>query len=116
MLKHTRRWGVAVIGGAVLVLGIVLIPYPGPGWLIVFAGLGILASEFEWAQRTLRWFRARYDAWTEWLSRQHWVVRVLILLATGLLVLATLWVIGALSTIAGWLGLEEWTWVRSPLS
>lgn len=93
-----------------------LIPYPGPGWLIVFAGLGILASEFEWARRTLRWFRERYDAWNEWQSRQHWAVRVLLFAATSALVLVTLWLVGALATIAGWLGFEEWTWVESPFA
>jgi len=114
--KPIRRWGIALIGTVVLALGIVLIPYPGPGWLIVFAGLGILASEFEWARRTLHWFRARYDSWNDWLSRQHWSVRVLTFVATTLLVLVTLWLVGALSTIADWLGFEDWTWVKSPFA
>ena len=44
---------VAVVGLAVLAVGILAIPYPGPGWAIVFLGLGILATEFRWAQRLL---------------------------------------------------------------
>ncbi|WP_369794636.1 PGPGW domain-containing protein [Kutzneria sp. 744] len=39
----------AIAGFAVLALGIVLIPYPGPGWLVFFAGLAILATEFTWS-------------------------------------------------------------------
>src|SRR5690348_2931600 len=60
------RVGVAVVGGLVLALGIVLIPYPGPGWLVVFAGLAILAAEFRWAHRLLRFLRRAYTAWTRW--------------------------------------------------
>lgn len=52
----------------VLVVGVIAIPYPGPGWLIVFAGLAILATEFDWARRVLRYARGKYDAWTAWLG------------------------------------------------
>ena len=44
---------VGVVGGLVTVLGAVALIGPGPGWLIIFAGLGILASEFAWADKAL---------------------------------------------------------------
>lgn len=47
------RIGVAVLGGSITVLGAVFLITPGPGWLVIFAGLGILASEFAWAERAL---------------------------------------------------------------
>lgn len=108
------RIGVGIVGTAVLLVGIVLIPYPGPGWLVVFAGLAILATEFAWARRTLSYAKARYDAWTAWLGRQHWATKLLIIAATGLIVLATLWLLGPLALVGGWIGLE-WTWLRSPI-
>jgi len=40
-------------------VGIVLIPLPGPGWLIVFGGLAILATEYVWARRLLNYSRRR---------------------------------------------------------
>ncbi len=114
MLRRTYRVGVGVLGAAVLALGIIAIPYPGPGWLIVFAGLAILASEFTWARRALHYARGRYDAWTDWLGRQSMAVRLAVLGLTGLVVLATLYLLGALYLVAGWVGLDGWTWLRSP--
>lgn len=104
-----------VLGSVVLVLGILAIPYPGPGWAIVFVGLAILASEFTWAKRVLHYARGKYDAWTDWLGRQSVPVRLAVLALTGLIVLATLWLLGALYLVAGWVGLDGWTWLRSPL-
>ena len=47
------RIGVALLGGSITVLGAIFLITPGPGWLVIFAGLGILASEFAWAERAL---------------------------------------------------------------
>jgi uncharacterized protein (TIGR02611 family) len=74
--------GVAIIGG-----GIVLLPLPGPGWLIIFAGLGLLATEYEWASRLLRFARRKVSAWTNWVAVQSRPVQLLIGVA-GLVVLA----------------------------
>ena len=114
-LRKTYKTGVGVLGTVVLALGILAIPYPGPGWAIVFVGLAILASEFTWAKRVLHYARGKYDAWTDWLRRQSVPVRLAVLALTGLVVLATLWLLGALYLVAGWVGLDGWTWLRSPL-
>jgi uncharacterized protein (TIGR02611 family) len=81
------RIGVTVLGVGIIALGIVLLPLPGPGWVIIFAGLGLLGTEYEWAARLLRAARQRVQEWTEWVKRQSVVVRVLVGLA-GLLVIA----------------------------
>ncbi|MFC6235355.1 TIGR02611 family protein [Leucobacter soli] len=62
---------VTVIGVAVIIIGLILVPLPGPGWLIVFIGLTILGSEFHWARRFTGWLRmqlARFWAW--WRARK----------------------------------------------
>ncbi len=46
-------------GFIVLIIGIIAIPLPGPGWLIVAAGLAILAKDVAWAERLLRYIRKR---------------------------------------------------------
>ncbi len=77
-LDLTYRIVVGVLGVAVIVVGGVLIPLPGPGWLIVFAGLAILATEFAWAERLLQYGRRRLARWTEWVMARSLLVRGLI--------------------------------------
>lgn len=105
---------VGVIGLAVFAVGIIAIPYPGPGWAIVFIGLGILATEFEWAHRLLSYVRQRYDAVMSWFSHQGLWVRALGVALTAAAVLATLWLLGALGWVAALIGVD-WTWLKSPL-
>lgn len=114
-MRLAYRIGVGVVGAVVLAAGILMIPYPGPGWLVVFAGLAILATEFAWAGRALRYARARYDAWTAWLGRQRWWAKVLVLVGTAAVVLLTLWLLNTFALVGGWVGLK-WTWLRSPFS
>ena len=57
-MKHIKRVVIAIVGGTVMVLGIVLIVLPGPAFLVIPAGLAILAIEFAWARRWLRSARA----------------------------------------------------------
>ena len=53
-LRQARRIIVAAIGFTVLLVGIVMIVTPGPGWLVILLGLSILSAEFVWARRWLR--------------------------------------------------------------
>lgn len=108
------RLSVAVVGAVVLAGGIVAIPYPGPGWLIVFAGLGILASEFAWAHRALVFGKGKYDAWSVWYGRQHWSVQGVFALGTCAIVVGSLWVMGVLYTAAGWFDVH-YEWLASPV-
>ena len=44
---------IGIAGGSVTVLGAIALVGPGPGILIILAGLGILATEFAWAARAM---------------------------------------------------------------
>ncbi len=70
-LRRAYRVLVAVLGGAIAVGGLLLVPLPGPGWLIVFVGLAILGTEFAWAKRLAAFTKrqlARFWAW--WKARR----------------------------------------------
>lgn len=105
---------VGVVGLLVLVVGIIAIPYPGPGWAIVFVGLAILATEFEWARKLLAYARVRYDAAMAWFKEQGLWVQVLGAVFTAAIVLVTLWLFGAIGWAAGLVGIEQ-DWLDSPI-
>lgn len=113
-LNLAYRIGIGVVGTIVLVIGILAIPYPGPGWAMVFAGLGILATEFAWAHHALGWVRVRYRKVMAWYSARGLGIRVLGVVLTAAVVVATLWVLNTFGWFAGWIGVDE-AWLRSPL-
>lgn len=47
------------LGTIILIIGIIMMPLPGPGGVIVAAGLAILARDVAWADRLLRYVRKR---------------------------------------------------------
>lgn len=52
-LRWLRKAAVLVIGGTVLLVGVALIVLPGPAFVVIPAGLAILATEFLWARKLL---------------------------------------------------------------
>ena len=52
-LRHVRRVIISVVGSTVVVIGVAMIILPGPAFIVIPAGLGILAIEFAWARRLL---------------------------------------------------------------
>jgi uncharacterized protein (TIGR02611 family) len=113
-VDFTYRAVVGVVGLAVLGLGILAIPYPGPGWAIVFIGLAILATEFKWARLLLKFARERYEQVMAWFKRQGLWVQALGVAFTVAVVLGSLWLLGALAWAAGLVGLEQ-SWLKSPV-
>lgn len=57
-----RRTGVALAGGLIVVVGLLLVPLPGPGWAVVFLGTSVLGREFPWAARLTESLRQRARA------------------------------------------------------
>lgn len=53
-LKQAKRLIVIVIGFTVLLIGVALIVLPGPAFLVIPLGLGILGTELLWARRLLK--------------------------------------------------------------
>lgn len=70
-----RRVGVAALGGLLVVVGLVLVPLPGPGWAIVFSGVAVLGSEFPWAERLLHRVRALFGRGARWVRSTGLPVR-----------------------------------------
>ena len=87
-LDLTWRVGVLIAGVLTVVAGAALLVLPGPGALIIFIGLGVLATEFDWAQRILHQARdrahaARQRAKDPRSRRRMITVTILMLLVAG---------------------------------
>ena len=52
--RNSKRVGITIAGFAVLLAGLAMLVLPGPGIVVIIAGLAILATEYVWAQRLLK--------------------------------------------------------------
>ncbi len=100
--RPVYRFVVGLLGVAITVTGLVLVPLPGPGWLIVLAGLAVLSTEFEPAHRLLEFARRHLQSWTAWVGRQSLAVRAAIGLGTLLCVALALWGTAAVMGVPSW--------------
>jgi uncharacterized protein (TIGR02611 family) len=61
---------VLIVGVTCTVGGLLLVPLPGPGWVVVFLGLSVLGTEFRWARRLLDWTKEKVWDATAWAASQ----------------------------------------------
>lgn len=70
LLRVVYKSVVTVVGATLVLLGIAMLVLPGPGWLAIFLGLGVLGTEFHWAHRLNEWAKDRVmGVWRWWLAR-----------------------------------------------
>ncbi|MFD5122770.1 TIGR02611 family protein [Streptomyces sp. NPDC058385] len=82
--------GVFVVGLAVVVAGVIMLPLPGPGWLVIFGGMAIWATEFVWAQLVLRWTKRKVTEATQRALDPAVRRRNIILTSVGVVIIAVL--------------------------
>lgn len=94
---------VGAVGTVVVVVGLALVPLPGPGWLVVFMGLAVLGSEFSSAQRVKHFGERQLHRWVRWIAARSLATRAALGAGTAAVVAAVAW--GYLA----WQGLPGWT-------
>ena len=52
-VEQVRRVFLVIAGFTLLLAGGVMLVTPGPGMLVIFLGLGLLAAEFVWARHLM---------------------------------------------------------------
>jgi uncharacterized protein (TIGR02611 family) len=57
IMQNGKRIAVSIVGGLLVLAGLVFLVLPGPGFVLILAGLAILATEYVWAQRALNFAR-----------------------------------------------------------
>ena len=84
---------VAVLGGLLTLAGIALLVLPGPGFVLVAAGLAVLGTQFDWAKKPLDYARGKAEDGVHEVGRSWWraafaALCAAVLVAVGELVLA----------------------------
>ena len=96
------RLGRMGIGFVLLLAGIAMMVLPGPGAIVLAAGLAILARDVAWADRLLRYLRKRMPGLEEEgpIPRSTIAMSVMLMVAAGLA--AWWWASGGGDTVRGW--------------
>ena len=115
VLSLTTKLVVAVVGTLVTGVGVVMMVTPGPAFVMIPLGLAILATEFEFARRWLRWARQKADNARARAEALDPAVRRRRLLLTGTAALVVVGVGAALVTVYGWpsFAIGACTWVHT---
>ncbi len=90
VLHLSWQVGIFIIGLAVVVLGIIMLPLPGPGWVVIFGGMAIWATEFVWAQLVLRWTKRKVTEAAQKALDPKVRRRNIILTSIGLVIVAAI--------------------------
>ncbi len=114
VIKKAKQIIIAILGLLVVCLGIILLFYPGPGWLVIFAGLAILAVEFESISRLLEYGRKIYDEWQAWISAQKLSIKIAFALITAISATLMTWLLNGFGLINYIFNLNI-DWLISPL-
>jgi uncharacterized protein (TIGR02611 family) len=69
---------IGVIGGLVTIIGTIFLFAPGPGLLVLLAGLGILATEFAWASSAIRRTKSIAETTSQRFGIPLWVKYLLV--------------------------------------
>jgi uncharacterized protein (TIGR02611 family) len=51
--RNSKRLAITIVGFVLIVGGLLLLVLPGPGMLVIIAGLAVLGTEYMWARRAL---------------------------------------------------------------
>jgi uncharacterized protein (TIGR02611 family) len=112
-MSATTKLVVTLVGSSVLAAGLVMMVTPGPGLVAIVAGLAILATEWDWADRWLTAARRKlHEARVAAERMDPRVRRRRILLATAVVVLVAIAVAGYV-TVADWPGWSVSLWDRA---
>ncbi|MDI6911546.1 PGPGW domain-containing protein [Nocardioides sp.] len=109
MKAVVRRVAVEVLGWVLVVAGVAALVLPGPGLLMIFAGLVVLSQEYEWAERRLEPVKIRALRGAAEGVENRRRIAFSTTIAVGLIGCGALWIWGPAAP--GWWPLGEQWWL-----
>lgn len=109
LTKHGKRVAVEGLGWLLIVVGIAAIILPGPGLLIFFCGMALLATQYEWAERRLEPVRNAAFKGAKQSVETGTSIVVTICFALLLIAMGIVW--GLRPGVPGWWLLKDSWWL-----
>lgn len=100
--RHATRGALTVVGGCVLLAGIALLVLPGPGMLLVLAGLLILARALPSVERFVEPVRDRAIQAAEESVTSWWRFTGSVLTGIALIGAGVVWAVEPRLPFSGW--------------
>jgi hypothetical protein len=113
MRGAARRVLLEVVGWALVLAGIAALVLPGPGLLLLAAGLFVLSQQYEWAERRVDPILDRALIGAATGVESLWKVALSVLFALGLGACGALWI--ASPPVPGWWPLGDGWWLPGGL-
>lgn len=85
---------IAVLGSILTLGGIALLVLPGPGFVLIAAGLAVLATRFSWARKPLDYAKQKAKQGIQEVSQNWWRAALTALFGVALLTLGVLQLVG----------------------
>jgi Putative transmembrane protein (PGPGW) len=104
-----KRVVLETVGWVLVVAGIAALILPGPGLLMLAAGLVILSQEYEWAERRVEPIKNKALRGAAEGVETTFRITLSTIFAVGLTVCGVLWIMGPAQP--GWWPFAEWTWL-----
>ena len=104
-----KRIVLEIIGWLLIVGGIAALVLPGPGLLMLAAGLVILSQEYEWAERRVEPIKNKALRGAAEGVETTFRITLSTLFALGLIACGVLWIWGP--AVPDWWPFPSWTWL-----
>lgn len=73
---------IAILGLALIIAGIPMVPLVGPGWAVIFIGLFLWSTEFMWARKVTQFVKAEVLTFNVWAQALPWKAKIPLVLAS----------------------------------
>jgi uncharacterized protein (TIGR02611 family) len=93
---------VAVLGLALIIAGIPMVPLIGPGWAVIFIGLFLWSTEFLWARRVTQFVKAEVKAFDQYVRALPWKAKIPMLLLSAAFGWFCFWGALLITGVPGW--------------
>jgi hypothetical protein len=108
-MKAARRVVFEVVGWLLVVGGIIAMPLPGPGLLILAAGLFVLSRQYEWAERRVDTVLDRALISAAQGVEAWWKVAISVIFAFGVIGFGVVWILSP--PVPDWWPVDDRWWL-----